>query len=354
MKFVIFSDIHFHNWPAHSTILGNGLNSRLVHTADRMRDIIQIAIDQKADGIIFAGDFFHVKKVDSDVIDVAVNAVANCPLPIWGIPGNHDMASFVQQTHSARAVSGKVRFLDNLNGRSVELGDGSVIWGLPFTARNTDIKDELAQVPENTKILIMHQGVFGAVMGDGYIGDTEDSINPQELYGKAELTVCGHFHTAQYIKIQEGETYKATGPTRFQYTPGNSVLIPGAVEQHNWGDKGQERGCWMVDTDKKTLQFFPLNSPKFVEVTEETREVDCRGNYVRYLGKDRKRSETLASVSESFVEDVSPEVPCCNERGYSLSTTDSMEKVLETYIANANQENLDVARLVAEGKRLLA
>lgn len=354
MRYFLFSDIHFHNWPAHAKVLGNGLNSRLVHTGQRLQDIIRLAIDNKADGLIFCGDWFHVKKVDSDVIDVAVNAVAHCPLPIWGIPGNHDMASFVQQTHSARAVSGKVRFLDNLNGRSVQLGDGSTLYGIPFTARQADIKSELAKVPKNTKILIMHQGVFGAVMGDGYIGDTEDSINPQELYGKAELTVCGHFHTAQYIKIKEGETYKATGATRFQYTPGNSILIPGAVEQHNWGDKGQERGCWMVDTDTKTLQFFPLSSPKFVEVTEETGQVDCRGNYVRYLGKDNKRREALASVSESFIEDVLPEAPCCNERGYSLSTADPMEKVLQTYITNTNSQNLDTARLLAEGKRLLA
>jgi len=354
MKFILFSDIHFHNWPAHAKILSNGLNSRLVHTSERMKDIIQIAVENKADGLIFAGDFFHVKKVDSDVIDVAVNAVSHCPLPIWGIPGNHDMASFVQQTHSARAVSGKVRFLDNVNGRSVQLDDGSVIYGIPFTARQADIKAELSRVPKNTKILIMHQGVFGAVMGEGYIGDTEDSIQPKDLYGKAELTVCGHFHTAQFIKIQEGETYKVNGPTTFNYSSGNSVLIPGAVEQHNFGDKGQERGCWLVDTNKKSLQFFPLSSPKFVEANDQTTESECRGNYVRFLAKGAKRKESLASVSESFVEDVSPEATCGSERDYHLSTSDSMEKVLQTYIANANSQNLDVARLLSEGKRLLA
>lgn len=348
MKSIVFSDIHFHNWQPHSHVTPEGLNSRLVHTADRMRDIINLAKIRKCDNILFAGDFFHTKKIDGEVIDVAVRSLVSCGVPIIGTVGNHDMASYNVQTHSARAVSGKIKFLDSFNGNAFNVSDG-IVYGIPYHTNLDSIKRELDKVPQNTKILLMHQGIKGAWMGEGFEGDTEDSIDPALVYDKAELVVVGHFHTPQFIT--NGESHKVTSGGEANYTKNKTVLVPGSVEQHNWGDKGQERGVWFIDTEKASMEFIPLSSPKFIDANEKTPQADLKNNYVNWIGE--KKDIPIGIVTESFTVDVpKPEMgKSCHS--FHLSPNDSIDKVLTTYIANSPMAGLDNEKLFKEGKRLI-
>lgn len=349
MKSIIFSDIHFHNWQPHSHVTPEGLNSRLVHTANRMADIIRLAQERHCDNILFAGDFFHTKKIDGEVIDVAVRSLANCTIPIIGTVGNHDMASYNNQTHSARAVSGYVKFLDSFNGNIYRNIDGSNIYGIPYHTNLDSIKRELDKVPANTKVLLMHQGIKGAWMGEGFDGDTEDSIEPALVYGKAELVVIGHFHTPQYIT--NGETHKVNGGGEASYDSHKTVLVPGAVEQHNWGDKGQERGAWFIDTDKTLMEFLPLSSPKFIEADEKTPKADLKNNYVNWVGA--KKDIPIGTISESFTVNIAKPQMSANCHSFHLNTSDPIEKVLKTYIGNSPMDGLNSEKLLKEGKRLV-
>lgn len=348
MKSIVFSDIHFNNWQAHSHITPDGLNSRLVHTANRMVDIIRLAKERHCDNILFAGDFFHVKKIDGEVIDVAVRSLVSCDIPIIGTVGNHDMASYNNQTHSARAVSGKIKFLDSFNGNAFNLWDG-VVYGIPYHTSLDLIKRELEKVPKNTKVLLMHQGIMGAWLGEGFDGDTEDSIDPALVYDKAELVVMGHFHTPQFIT--NGDTHKVTSGGEANYTPHKTVLVPGSVEQHNWGDKGQERGVWYIDTDKTLMEFLPLSSPKFIEADEKTPGSDLKDNYVNWVGKSK--SVPIGVVSESFTVNIDKPEMSSSCHSFHLNPSDSIDKVLTTYIANSPMTGLDTTKLLKEGKRLI-
>lgn len=352
MRAIIFSDIHFHNWTAHSHVTADGLNSRLQHTSDRMKDIIKLAEFNKADCILFAGDFFHVKKIDAEVIDVAVRSLNNCTIPIIGTVGNHDMASYNNQTHSARAVAGHVHFMDKFNGNSFKLGSGELVYGIPYHTNLSEIKIELDKVPANTKVLLMHQGIKGAWMGEGYEGDTEDSIDPELVFDKADLVVVGHFHTPQLIVKGEG-TYKVSGSGKLEngFQKRKTVLVPGAVEQHNWGDKGQDRGCWLIDTDTGYTEFFPLKSPKFIEANEKTPQSEFEGNYINWIGQ--KKDIPIGTVSESFTVAVAKPEMSASCHSFHLNQSDPIDKILTTYIQNSPMTGLDNDRLFKEGKRLI-
>jgi DNA repair exonuclease SbcCD nuclease subunit len=298
---------------------------------------------------LFAGDFFHVKKIDAEVIDVAVRSLVDCHIPIIGTIGNHDMASYNHQTHSARAVSSHVKFLDSFNGNSYELGDGSCVYGIPYHTNLEAIKRELDKVPKNTKVLLMHQGIKGAWLGEGFEGDTEDSIDPALVYDRAELVVVGHFHSTQYI--QNGDTYKVSGSGETAFQKYQTLLVPGAVEQHNWGDKGQDRGAWFIDTDKSLMEFLPLSSPKFIEADAKTPKEQLKGNYVNWVGT--KKDIPIGTISESFTVNVAKPEMAGSCHNYHLNPSDSMDKVLTTYIQNSPMAGLDTQRLLKEGKRLI-
>jgi DNA repair exonuclease SbcCD nuclease subunit len=313
-----------------------------------MKDIIRLAKERNCDCILFAGDFFHVKKIDAEVIDVAVRSLVSANIPIIGTVGNHDMASYNHQTHSARAVAGKIIFLDSFNGNSFKLGN-DIIYGIPYHTNLTEIKHALEKVPKNTKILLMHQGIVGAWLGEGFDGDTEDSIDPALVYDKAELVIIGHFHTPQIIK--NGDTHKVTSAGETDYDKYKTVLVPGAVEQHQWGDKGQDRGTWFIDTDKASLEFLPLSSPRFIEANKDTPQSELKDNYVNWVGE--KKDIPIGTISESFTVAVAKPEMAASCHSFHLNQNDSVDKVLTTYIQNSPMVGLNNDRLFKEGKRLI-
>ena len=354
MKFVITSDVHIHNW-SHNATLKNGINSRLWHTWQRLNDVIEIGKIEKVDGWLNAGDWLHTKKIDGEVLDVAARAISNCPFPIYSIYGNHDLVSSVQEIGSARAFSGKITYLDGLNGNVVKLADGTNLVGISFHSNRAKLVNFIDQImPDgDNSILMLHQGIVGAQMAEGFVADTEDCLIPKDLLDRAGIVISGHFHSAQYVDLTKEEFYKMTGPATVPYTPYKTTLIPGALEQHNWGDTGQERGCWILDTTVHTVQFIPLSSPKFIVADEKTDPKTLKGNYVKWVSKVAKVPEELVSGMESMsVEIPMPEVKV-QSHAYHLNLTDGTEKILAEYVANNKLPNLDSERLMKEGRRLL-
>ena len=272
MRILATSDIHFHPFPAFTTPGDDGVNSRLRHTYNRVQDMFNAATENKCDAILFAGDLFHTKKIDAETIDLAVKAFAKSPVPIYGVPGNHDMATFGGDArHSARAVS-SIRWLDNENGRTEEI-NGATVYGIPYVRTKEELKVEIDKAPK-CDFLLMHAGFAGAKMGSDYIADLGDCADYAWAFQKRfGLVISGHFHQPQVIEKGEGDDYKAAypslyGPTgqKVNYHAGETILVPGSPEQHNWGDVDSAHGYWVVDTDERMLYFHHLHSPLFIEV----------------------------------------------------------------------------------------
>ena len=354
MRFIVTSDIHIHNWSHNATINDRGINSRLWHTSQRIREVIDIGRIEKVDGWLNAGDLLHTKKIDGEVLDVAARAFADCPYPIYSIYGNHDLVSSVAEIGSSRAFSGKIRYLDGLNGNVVKLADGTNLCGISFHSNRTKLIGNLTGlplVPDNTSILMLHQGIIGALMAEGYIADNEDSILPKDIIDKAGIVICGHFHTAQFIDLVKEEFFKVTGPTKTNYKSHKTALIPGALEQHNYGDTGQERGCWILDTGEQSVRFIPLQSPKFIIADEKIDQKLLKGNYVKWVGQ--KAGIPIGTISESFTVEIPIQVKNVASHSYHLNLSDPVDKVLTEYVTNNKQEGLDNDKLFKEGKRLL-
>ena len=71
MKYLIFSDLHAHNYREFSEIDPTGVNSRLLDCVEVLGEIQKYANSQGIEKVIFCGDLFHLKNnIDSRVIKI--------------------------------------------------------------------------------------------------------------------------------------------------------------------------------------------------------------------------------------------------------------------------------------------
>lgn len=364
MKFLLTSDIHLHPWPSYSTINDEGVNSRLKLTCDRVRDMSNMAAETGCSAVLFAGDLFHTKKIDAETLDLSVRAFSGIRTRWIGVPGNHDQATHGPDgRHSARAISA-IQWLDVAGGRSASFekdGEKISMYGIPYVRSREELKKEIDAAPK-CDILLMHAGFAGSFMGSDYIADLGDCADPEWVYGKKfGLVVTGHFHQPQVISKAEGKevNYDIQKPTQdgqyTKYRDGETIVVPGSPEAHNWGDKASARGCWILDTAERTLTFRKLSSPEFVEVRVTADAERAKGNYVRVPeaceaepGLMKRLQEEACGVTVEF----NPMVAAKPMRGYEVATGDRPEDVLRKYVEAADTK-LDRKTLLEVGRRFI-
>ncbi len=362
MKLGLFSDIHFTNWTAFAKVNPDGINSRLQHTSDRAGDIIRIAEAEGCAALLFAGDWFHTKTVAAEVIDMAVRSFAKANIPIIGVPGNHDMATFGGNArHSARAMGGKVRWLDDFEGRTAELSVGNedlLVYGIPYMPKHEDLLAEMKAAPK-CGVMLMHAGFAGSFMGSDYIADMGDCPDyAYALEAKAKLIVSGHFHQPQLITIAENldvDIKKPSGHNQIgKIIPGRTILVPGSPEQHTWGDMGSHHGFWIIDTVKNEAEFHKLDSPEFVEIGADQKcaTFDAK-NYYRFTGGvSDEAMETYKKFTPNFIVEHAPAPATRPARAFEANIADAPNTLVQKFVESA-ETKLDKKRLVDAGLRFL-
>jgi len=362
VKIAVFSDIHFHPFPAFAKVESDGLNSRLKMTAARAKDIVRIAKAEGCAAILFAGDLFHTKSIGAETIDEAVRAFSGADIPIIGVPGNHDMATDGGNTrHSARALGGKIRWLDNFEGRTAEITQGNedlIVYGIPYVAKQEELRKEMQAAPK-CDILLMHAGFSGSFMGSDYIADMGDCIDYASiLETKAKLVVSGHFHQPQLITIDENLDIDNKRPSgdaqRGPYVPGRSILVPGSPEQHNWGDAGSHHGFWIVDTLQKMAEFHKLGSPEFVKIVDGPNTVVPKsGDYVQVSGKpDAEFIESLKQTTPHVIVEHTLAPAARPVRAFDAGIADAPKTLVQKFV-ETSETPLDKKRLVEAGLKYL-
>jgi hypothetical protein len=262
--------------------------------------------------------------------------------------------------HSARALGKRIRWLDDHEGRVAEFaGDREfTVYGIPYVPTTAAFLEELKKVPKRTDVLLTHVGFAGAFMGSDYIADMGDCVDYEAVRDHADLVISGHFHQPQLITFDEKgdiQNRRPTGdaqPGRWQ--KGRGILIPGSPEQHNFGDMGSVRGCWVVDFDERKATFRRLGSPEFVEVKGEKELALARGNYVRVVaGSAQEVAQAVRADAAGCVVEAHADAPAAVSRAFTVSTGDAPLEVVRKYV-DASGTKLSQDRLLKEAQRFLA
>src|SRR3990172_11894020 len=92
-KFVVFSDLHIHNWP--SSRASYPYSYRLTRQRDTACKVADYCKENGIDTAIFCGDFFHTHgRVTADVMTAAKLIISYFEyrnIRLYMIDGNHDL-----------------------------------------------------------------------------------------------------------------------------------------------------------------------------------------------------------------------------------------------------------------------
>lgn len=240
MKIVVFSDLHAHNYARFSKILPSGLNSRLVDTLSALMIIKQYCSVNSISTTLCAGDIINTfSYVENDVFNCARNVVRDWPGRFVYVAGNHDINSKGDYAEHQVATLGLRDVGATYLHRDKISIDGISVFGMGWR----DPKRFYDEGTASADIFMGHQMIENGVIKDGM------PLQPGFLK-KYKLAIFGDIHVPMFMK-----------------KPECNVLVPGAPLQHNFGDEGQTRGFWVVDTDSWEAVMIPITSlPQFYTV----------------------------------------------------------------------------------------
>lgn len=286
-KIAILSDPHFHDYKRHSHLVG-GVNSRLLDVCQAVKDCFAIAEEAGCKTLLVAGDVFHVRgSVKTVVMDHALevfsSALKKHGLTTYIIPGNHDMDDRLGERHALSAL-GYVPGV-NVLGFGTYNVEGLSLGAIPYKPTTDEFfraYDEIMR--DKPEALMIHQGI--------------DEVRPAVTIPETGISVVSF-----NCKVVAGHYHK---PMCFE-----NVLSVGSPLQHNFGDEGQDRGCWIFDGNKYT--FHKVKSPKFITVNiEDLKDTDVEGKIIRVITDDERRipdSSAITKGAYSCIMEVEKKAP---------------------------------------------
>lgn len=278
---LVISDIQFHTYKAHSTLI-DGVNSRLLDQIKAWRQAVDAGIKEGCGLLLVPGDVFeirgHIKpSVFNRVTSLLIETMSR-GLDVGVIAGNHDMEHFeagesaVDSWSYLRTESGsgkkectvfKRPGLRNLSGYKV--------LGIPYVHDTDAFKETFKLLSEKTRpeITLIHQGIDN-FNTDGAFPPTGLTAEWLEEHNRG-IILCGHYHRPGLSK-------------------GGRVVNVGALVQHRFSDEGSKRGCWIVS--ETSAKFIKIESPVFVTINERTRiNSNCKGAFVRIKATSAEKAE---------------------------------------------------------------
>lgn len=267
MKLLHFADLHLGVESYGRTDPATGLSSRLGDFLRRLDDLVEVAITEHVDAVLFAGDAFKTRDPNPTVqraFAERIRRLSRAAIPTVLLIGNHDLPSVVSRATSVDIYDALgvdyVRVCRRIEGFTLETTAGPLqIVTLPWITRSmlltkeeyrADTTDELegrlrerivaaleeevaALDPAIPAVLMGHLSLGGATFG------SEQSImlghdlilNRADLQPNAfDYVALGHIHKHQQI-----------GPG----TP--PVVYSGSLERVDFGEEREEKGFVMIE-----------------------------------------------------------------------------------------------------------
>jgi DNA repair exonuclease SbcCD ATPase subunit len=338
-QLVVVGDIHLHFWPAFAK--GQGVNnSRFQNTLTNLRLSLDKARELKCPWVQ-AGDWIHTVGFSrNQVITRLIKLLQEYPdvekFTVWG---NHDSRTAGDMISPDESVT-EVLYSSGV----IEILNRGIFWSkndIAFYGEGyqPNLEDLAIVHREEAKLIadvgLFHQTILGSELPSGMKMD--HGLPTSALFPYFKLSIVGDIHRPQY----------------FQELPsGHIVLVPGSLEQHNFGDL-EERGWWVIDVDgvpnwgqPEYVQFVPASSPKFITV-KSPKDIKEDGNFYR-ITEPCDPSEVPAGVL------VLASPPTAIEQREAIIRGGSTRDVLEAWTTIANPPRpLTHDQVITEGLRLL-
>lgn len=299
IRLLHFADLHIGMENFGQIDPDTGVNQRVLDFIQRLRDIVDMALEREADLVIFAGDAFKTRDPNPTYqreLARQVMRLARAGVPIVLLVGNHDIPIIANRASSVdifrtlevpNVIVGRKEELHRIETRRGVIQVGTAPWpqrarllqqeeNRNLNAEQLDrlladtVTDELRRLSEQVDpalpaVLAGHFTVSGARFGSErsvMIGQ-DVVINLSALNLPAwDYVALGHIHKHQDLN------------------PGNypSVVYSGSPERIDFGEEFEPKGfCWVnVARGETSWEFVTVPARRFITIdADATRDGDA-------------------------------------------------------------------------------
>ena len=306
-KFILLSDIHFHNWSQFST-LDNNVNSRLKDILNVCNEATDYAKKHKIKHMILCGDTFH-KRGTVDVITMIevqkwLTRSVQLGIQIYILVGNHDQAVInasynvmdLFETHTGYYGEGSVEIISEATTLPMTYKKGKQVccktfYFVPFEENYLEIQKKLQSDDcRKADFLVGHFGVYGAklVNTDLYL---PNSVKLKDAkFDNLTAGFLGHYHVHQQVLADP------------------PVYYVGSPLHHTFHDTGHDKGFVVGDFESPKIKHIKTSYPEFCKIEANNDEEiihQTKGhNYYRIICNNftpsAKTLETIEGIAKSF------------------------------------------------------
>ena len=293
MKFIFFTDSHFHLFTNYAKPDEDYVNDRFKEQIESLQKVFDIAREEKAK-VIFGGDLFHKRNsVDTRVYNKVFETFANNQdIKVYMVRGNHDAVSNSLYTDSSIDIFETLPNVEVAKTlRSEPLSSKVQLTMCAYGDETEEIKEFIKDSYQEGKVnvLVGHLGVEGSLTGKGS-HRLEGAFGYQDLLpDNYAFILLGHYHRRQYF----------TNPNHF---------YGGSLMQQSFSDEQESNGIHLIDTDKLTTEFIPLDTRKFITIQGDNvpNNIDDlveEGNFIRFIGTPEQAKQiNLNKEQEDNIE----------------------------------------------------
>lgn len=320
MKFLFTADIHLSRYAQDKVDSKSNLPERLHSIKNALYSMGEYCQDNDIDLFIIGGDIMHTKSVIYSIAqDIMLDFFEKYEdIEFWVLDGNHDLSGKGQGALSSLRPLHHVQNVEWISRNPVG-NDDFVCIPYSYEVVNQVKKDE-------RKILISHFGLSEGVLNSGISIVSQIKLN--DLIGKYDLVLLGHYHKPQEIISDDIKLYYVGSPI-----------------QLDWGEKGDEKRFLVVDTDTLDVQSIPttgykkhieleINSKNKEEVFQLAEQAQSAGDYVKIV-----KTETVDIDSDQFTVIDKSEKDITN-RGVTstMSDKDKLQRFMEIKEISAEKQ----------------
>lgn len=343
MRYLCFSDIHFHHTHRFSHITSEGYTVRELEHLSCADDIIKICQESNIDRIVFVGDLFG--PVGDSISTQTLSAV--CEFiekiskikPLDMIVGNHDLSASTNYKNVHKLIPFK--YFDNVTVYDNPFEIGNLIF-MPYCTSDEYATCFLENIKDKqNKVVFSHLELKGINLGNGI--ETTHGV-PLDLLMQFKMTIQGHYHGSsnygkniQVIGSTQRLSFKDPGKAR------NNIIIyddeTNKIERRSFNCPD-----WLTFNDDNIDQILTtdLNNYVKVEVTSDvliTPEIEQRLNL--FKGKDIHIDLTRLSFDKHSTADVNQD------------NAEDEVSIIKQFIDKTDNTEQEKEDLLNEGIRLL-
>lgn len=343
MRYLCFSDIHFHGTHRFSHITDEGYTIRELEHLSCAQTLIDICNKEDIDRIVFCGDLYQAvgdnlsTQTQSAVCEFVEKISKIKPLDM--LVGNHDLSG----TTNFKAVHKLIpfKYFNNVTVYDSPVEKDGIVY-MPYCTSDEYATTVLENIKDKkNKVVFSHLELKGINLGNGI--ETTHGV-PLDLLSQFKMTIQGHYHGSS------------------SYGP--NIKVIGSTQRLSFKDPGRSRNNIIIyDTETNKIERRSFNCPDWLTFTDDNIDdilTTDLNNYVKVevssdilLTDDIKARLDLFKGKDIHIDLTRLSFDKHSSADINQDTAEDEVSIIKQFIEKTDNSEQQKRQLLDEGIRLL-